>query len=89
VFAVVAGIVFVLGLVLLILGAVRYNQSSKNAIERAETMDQNKSTKSNIALIVSGSILLFLIVGLTIAFMFLPGYPLSKYKSFSECAKLS
>lgn len=36
-------------------------------------------------MIAAGVIAILVLIGLVVAFMFLPGYPLSKYMSYSKC----
>jgi hypothetical protein len=51
----------------------------------AEEYGEYRSTGA----IVAGVILLLIVIGLTIAILFLPGYPLSKYMSYAECQALA
>jgi hypothetical protein len=46
-------------------------------------LNDNEKRNQNIGLVAGGCAVIFVLGGIVLGMMFLPGYPLSKYKSFS------
>lgn len=79
VFVVVALLIIAIGVLLIVLGAI-----AKQTTEDLETFQSRKK-----GLLISGSIILVVITGLIFAFLGMPGYPLSKYIGYDQCARLN
>jgi len=66
-----------IGILLIVMGSIGL------AKKRAETRARD------IGLVAGGAAVMLLLGGILLAMMFLPGYPLSKYKSYKQCLSLA
>jgi hypothetical protein len=101
--AVGAGILAIAAIIMIVVGARKNSlvrdiyatlkgskdDRDKEILVEDESLKEEYDKFNSTGLIVAGSFLLVIIVGLTIAIMFLPGYPLSKYLSYSQCQQIA
>jgi len=99
-----AGALFlIVAILLIVIGATKNKQTmrlfaqiknatddeSKELLEEDDALTPEYAPFRATGMIVAGSILIAVIIGLTVGALFLPGYPLSKYMSYAKCQQLA
>lgn len=101
---IVAGALWlVFGIMLIVVGAQRNKQvwrlyaqakGAKTELQQEmlgeqDALEPEYKDKYWSGLIAAGVLVILVLIGLVVGFLFLPGYPLSKYMSYSQCQALA
>jgi hypothetical protein len=97
------GLVVVMGILLIVAGAQKNKQVFRlyaelkgaksdrelEVLDEDDSLEEEYSKFRSTGLIVVGVIIILIVIALTVAMMFLPGFPLSKYLSYSQCQAIA